>query len=107
MPSMWLVDGECRLESHPFSPADFRHSMHRFGGTLLGPASFQHIETCATEVCKTFNQTEELQDCMTALHLLDDILVRDYRRKLANLKIKTISNSDDAYFPDGKVPRKS
>jgi len=65
----------------------------RFGGTLLGPARFQHIETCAAEVCKTFKQTEELQDCITTLHMLDDML-GEHRKKLWALKDRTVSNPD-------------
>ena len=66
----------------------------RFGGTLLGPARFQHIETCATEVCKTFKQTEELQDCITTLRMLDDMLV-EHRKKLRALKDRTVSENPD------------
>jgi len=64
-----------------------------FGGTLLGPARFQHIETCATEVCKAFKRTEELQDCVTTLRMLDDVL-GERRKKLQAFKDKTASNAD-------------
>ena len=52
---------------------------------MLGPARFAHIETCAQEVCRMFKRKEELEDCISALSTLDDILV-DLRSELANLK---------------------
>ncbi len=39
------------------------------------------------EVCKAFKQTEELQDCLTSLRMLDDML-SDLRKKLADLEDK-------------------
>ncbi|KAF8738498.1 hypothetical protein AX14_011333 [Amanita brunnescens Koide BX004] len=45
-----------------------------YGGVLLGPARFTHIETCAEEVCREFKKSEELQDCITTLTSLDDLL---------------------------------
>lgn len=45
-----------------------------YGGILLGPARFTHIETCAEEVCREFKKLEELQDSITALTSLDDLL---------------------------------
>jgi hypothetical protein len=49
--------------------------MHiRYGGTLLGPARFAHIETCATEVCRVIKRKDEVNDCITSLTTLDDIL---------------------------------
>ncbi|PFH52119.1 hypothetical protein AMATHDRAFT_140784 [Amanita thiersii Skay4041] len=47
---------------------------YSYGGTLLGPVRFTHIETCAMEVCREFKKTEELQDCITMLRSLDDLL---------------------------------
>jgi hypothetical protein len=55
-----------------------------YGGTLLGPARFDHIETCAREVCRTFKRKEELEDCISTLGTLDDILA-DLRAELTNL----------------------
>ena len=60
---------------------------HRYGGTLLGPARFSHIETCAMEVCKAFKQTEELQDCLTSLRMLDDML-SGLRKTLADFDVE-------------------
>ncbi|KAH7906640.1 ribosomal protein S5 domain 2-type protein [Hygrophoropsis aurantiaca] len=45
-----------------------------FGGTLLGPARFTHIETCAREICRKFKRQEEMEECVTTLTSLDDIL---------------------------------
>ncbi|TCD66738.1 hypothetical protein EIP91_000979 [Steccherinum ochraceum] len=45
-----------------------------YGGELLGPARFSHIETCTREVCKTFRQKEDMDECITTLMSLDDIL---------------------------------
>jgi len=59
----------------------------RYGGTLLGPARFSHIETCATEVCKIYKQIEELQDCITTLRMLDETLA-DLRKELAEVGSK-------------------
>ncbi|KDR75665.1 hypothetical protein GALMADRAFT_140288 [Galerina marginata CBS 339.88] len=55
-----------------------------YGGTLLGPARFSHIETCAMEVCKEFKRSEELQDCLATLRTLDDLL-SFHRERLAAL----------------------
>jgi hypothetical protein len=55
-----------------------------YGGILLGPARFSHIETCAQEVCRKFKRKEELENCVSMLSTLDDILA-DLRVELANL----------------------
>ncbi|EKM81115.1 hypothetical protein AGABI1DRAFT_71918 [Agaricus bisporus var. burnettii JB137-S8] len=45
-----------------------------YGGTLLGPSRFDHIETCAAEVCRAFKRTEELRESVTTLKTLDTLL---------------------------------
>jgi len=45
-----------------------------FGGIMLGPTRFTHIETCAAEVCKRFKFQEDLKDCRRILASLDAIL---------------------------------
>ncbi|KAG6920188.1 hypothetical protein DXG01_004957 [Tephrocybe rancida] len=45
-----------------------------YGGTMLGPARFTHIETCATEVCQEFKRSEELRECISDLTTLDAVL---------------------------------
>jgi hypothetical protein len=62
---------------------------------MLGPARFSHIETCALEVCRTFKRKEELDECISMLTTLDDILaqVRTELTKLpdsANLASTTL-----------------
>ena len=63
----------------------------RYGGTLLGPARFSHIETCATEVCKAYKKSEELQDCITTLRTLDDLLLA-HREQLSSLTATMTEN---------------
>lgn len=66
---------------------------------MLGPARFTHIETCATEVCKAFKQSEELQDHIETLRNLDSLLA-NYREQLASLKKdKETRQSDDDSAP--------
>ncbi|KAL0072488.1 hypothetical protein AAF712_000251 [Marasmius tenuissimus] len=55
-----------------------------YGGIMLGPARFSHIETCAFEVCHSFKRKEDLRECILALNTLDDTLA-DLRRELAEL----------------------
>lgn len=55
-----------------------------YGGILLGPARFSHIETCALEVCQSFKKKEELDECILALNTLDDTL-SELRKELAEL----------------------
>jgi len=38
-----------------------------YGGTLLGPARFSHIETCAQEACRAFKRKEELDERISTL----------------------------------------
>ncbi|KAH8087808.1 ribosomal protein S5 domain 2-like protein [Cristinia sonorae] len=45
-----------------------------YGGEMLGPVRFSHIEKCAREVCRTFRQKEDMEECITTLTSLDDIL---------------------------------
>ncbi|KAG1746479.1 hypothetical protein EDB19DRAFT_360306 [Suillus lakei] len=56
----------------------------RFGGTLLGPTRFVHIDTCATEVCRTFKRVEEMEECISTLIRLDNMLA-SLRQELNNL----------------------
>jgi hypothetical protein len=51
---------------------------------MLGPVRFTHIENCAREVCKVFKVEDEMQDCISMLQSLDDILA-DLRGEFANL----------------------
>ena len=60
-------------------------SRSRYGGIMLGPVRFTHIQDCAREVCKTFRVEDEMQDCISTLQSLDDILA-DLRGELAKIK---------------------
>ncbi|KAG0702870.1 ribosomal protein S5 domain 2-type protein [Suillus ampliporus] len=59
-----------------------------FGGTLLGPARFAHIQTCASEVCRTFKRVEEMEECISTLTRLDNILA-SLRQELSDLTQNT------------------
>ena len=64
---------------------------YRYGGTLLGPARFTHIETCASEVCREFKRSEELRECLTTLQTLDDLLTT-FRAQLATLTTQSLTS---------------
>ncbi|THH11824.1 hypothetical protein EW146_g7907 [Bondarzewia mesenterica] len=56
-----------------------------YGGTMLGPVRFMHIETCAREVCRAFRLQDEIEDHIATLQTLDDLL-SDLRAQLSRLK---------------------
>ncbi|KAL0955756.1 hypothetical protein HGRIS_001971 [Hohenbuehelia grisea] len=56
-----------------------------YGGTMLGPARFAHIETCTREACRVFKRKDEMDDCIATLSTLDDILSQ-LREELAAFK---------------------
>ncbi|KAG5650817.1 hypothetical protein H0H81_010929 [Sphagnurus paluster] len=67
-----------------------------YGGTMLGPARFSHIETCATEVCQEFKRAEELRECISTLTTLDAVLAglrAEYSEALSNEKPAASQNS--------------
>ncbi|KZT51593.1 hypothetical protein CALCODRAFT_419606, partial [Calocera cornea HHB12733] len=45
-----------------------------YGGVLLGPVRFTHIEDCAREVCQFFKSYEEVEELIARLTALDDEL---------------------------------
>ncbi|CDO77518.1 hypothetical protein BN946_scf184912.g17 [Trametes cinnabarina] len=55
-----------------------------YGGEMLGPARFDHIELCAREVCRTFRLKDDMATCIATLTSLDDILA-SLRAELASL----------------------
>jgi hypothetical protein len=55
----------------------------RFGGTLLGPIRFTHIENCATEVCTKLKNKELVQGYVQQLKELDEE-VCNLRERLAS-----------------------
>lgn len=42
--------------------------------SYIGPARFSHMEKCAQEVCRAFKLKEGIEDCISTLTTLDDIL---------------------------------
>ncbi|KIK94779.1 hypothetical protein PAXRUDRAFT_142154 [Paxillus rubicundulus Ve08.2h10] len=65
-----------------------------FGGTLLGPVRFTHIETCASEVCRKFRKVEEMEECIQTLKTLDGLLAT-LRAELQN-RTSTITSEEGA-----------
>ncbi|KAI0795112.1 ribosomal protein S5 domain 2-like protein [Abortiporus biennis] len=55
-----------------------------YGGEMLYSARFEHIETCAREVCVTFRKREEVEEAISSLLSLDDILA-SLRAELSQL----------------------
>ncbi|KAM6502517.1 Ribosomal protein S5 domain 2-type fold [Amanita muscaria] len=68
-----------------------------YGGILLGPARFTHIEICTEEVCRGFKRTEELRDCITTLTSLDDLLA--HLRSQLNKGANSSGFSESSRFP--------
>ncbi len=50
--------------------------MIRYGGAMLGPIRFTHIEKCTLEVCHTFKMIEEIEECIVELKSYDETLVK-------------------------------
>ncbi|KAF9071645.1 ribosomal protein S5 domain 2-like protein [Rhodocollybia butyracea] len=65
-----------------------------YGGIMLGPVRFTHIETCTAEVCRIFKNKQELEECVAMLSTLDDIL-KQLREELALLSDVPVTNDDD------------
>jgi len=70
---------------------------------LLGPARFTHIETCSSEVCREFKRSEELQECITSLQTLDDLLIT-LRAQLASLTTQSLTSSSSIPERNSKKP---
>ena len=76
----------------------FSGNKQRFGGTMLGPIRFTHIELCAQEVCHTFKLTEEVEIYIEELKVLD-IELAQLRSNLAAIT-SLHSNSPDKNSQD-------
>ena len=72
-----------------------KRKAYRYGGTLLGPARFTHIQTCASEVCREFKRSEELLECITTLQTLDDLLIT-LRAQLASLTTQSLTTTSSS-----------
>jgi len=72
-----------------------------YGGTLLGPSRFDHIETCTAEVCRAFKRSEELRESITTLETLDVLLegLREELRTLQRDTSQSSANSEPSSFP--------
>ncbi|EJF56820.1 ribosomal protein S5 domain 2-like protein [Dichomitus squalens LYAD-421 SS1] len=62
-----------------------------YGGEMLGPVRFEHIETCAREVCRTFRLKDDMVTCVATLTSLDDILA-SLRAELASVTARKTSS---------------
>jgi len=72
-----------------------------YGGTMLGPARFDHFETCAREVCRAFRLQDDMATAMATLSSLDDILA-SLREELARLSCQPPGpSSTEAGTSDG------
>lgn len=71
-----------------------------YGGTMLGPARFSHIERCALEVCQAFKRSEELRENIATLQTLD-VLLDQLRSDLSQL-----THPDSSTPPDLQSTRK-
>ncbi|KAL1745056.1 ribosomal protein S5 domain 2-type protein [Schizophyllum fasciatum] len=71
-----------------------------YGGTMLGPARFDHIETCAAEVCQAFKKKVEAEEFLTTLTTLDDLLA-ELRAELA----EKLKKPDYASWIEKDIPR--
>ncbi|KAF8343054.1 ribosomal protein S5 domain 2-like protein [Cantharellus anzutake] len=56
-----------------------------YGGTMLGPVRFAHIEKCALEVCHAFKTIEQIEDCIIELKSYDETLAK-LRAEIATLQ---------------------
>ncbi|KAI5824266.1 ribosomal protein S5 domain 2-like protein [Schizophyllum commune Tattone D] len=66
-----------------------------YGGTMLGPTRFDHIETCATEVCQAFKKKVEAEEFLITLTTLDDLLA-ELRAQLAEKKRVAKAREEEA-----------
>lgn len=62
---------------------------------MLGPARFDHIETCTREVCRTFRLKDDMATYVATLTSLDDILA-SLRAERASLAASTKSTESSA-----------
>lgn len=65
---------------------------NRYGGQLLGPVRFTHIESCTREVCRSFKAMEEVEAITSELTELDATLAR-LRTELASLTAATAATA--------------
>lgn len=76
----------------------------RYGGQLLGPVRFTHIENCTREVCRAFKEMEEVEEIIGALHTFDEELAQ-LRAELATLTSTNEPSSGEINSSQGSDPR--
>lgn len=60
------------------------YNMIRYGGTMLGPIRFTHIEKCTLEVCYAFKIIEKIEECIIELESYDETIA-NLRAEIAAL----------------------
>ncbi|GJE91361.1 hypothetical protein PsYK624_075100 [Phanerochaete sordida] len=70
-----------------------------YGGEMLGPLRFTHIEMCAREACRAFRLQDEMEEEVTALRSLDDILAT-LRSELSSLRPLPSESKASSKRPD-------
>ena len=80
---------------------DLRH-YPRYGGEMLGPTRFSHIETCTREACRSFRLRDEVEELVITLRSLDDILAT-LRAELDILR-RSQTTLEDTKPVDRKAP---
>ncbi|KAF7315164.1 UPF0029 domain-containing protein [Mycena indigotica] len=60
-----------------------------YGGTMLGPVRFTHIETSTLEVCREFKRQEDIKAALATLRTLDDLLAQLREQLGSSSKAKT------------------
>lgn len=73
-----------------------------YGGEMIGPARFSHIETCTREACRSFRVRDEVEELVVTLRSLDDILVT-LRAELQVLRVSQ-STFEDTKTIERKAP---
>ncbi|KAF8314516.1 ribosomal protein S5 domain 2-like protein [Clavulina sp. PMI_390] len=75
-----------------------------YGGTMLGPVRFQHIEACTREVCRLFRTLEQVEELILTLEGLDEEIIA-LRSELASLT-NTASPSSSTPLSGAGAPKK-
>ncbi|KAH8112854.1 ribosomal protein S5 domain 2-like protein [Phellopilus nigrolimitatus] len=74
-----------------------------YGGTLLGPVRFTHIETCTREVCRAFKVIEEVEAIIEELKELD-VKLAQLRADLARSSASTTAGTSEVNAPNRTAP---
>ncbi|KAI0827985.1 ribosomal protein S5 domain 2-like protein [Trametes gibbosa] len=69
-----------------------------YGGEMLGPVRFDHIEMCTREVCQTFRLKDDMATSIATLTSLDDILASlrvEFATLMSNIRPMDSDIKDD------------